>query len=112
LDLSPTAEEALFAHSWPGNIRELENTIHRAALTSRDGMIEVADLALAAAPAPVGAPASPGAGLEERLRPLVRQLLHESQDDLLERVIATTVRESYALADGNQIRAAAALGVT
>jgi DNA-binding NtrC family response regulator len=32
--LSPEAEQALIAHSWPGNIRELRNVLERAVLLS------------------------------------------------------------------------------
>ncbi len=114
LDLSPTAEEALFAYSWPGNIRELENTIHRATLTSRDGLIEVPDLGLASAISWDSAPSHDAAGksLEDRLVPLVAAFLKEEQADLLDRLVAATVRTAHGASDGNQIRTAAALGVT
>src|SRR5262249_42592791 len=35
--ITPEAMELLLAHRWPGNIRELENAIERACVTSRDG---------------------------------------------------------------------------
>jgi sigma-54-specific transcriptional regulator len=58
--LSPEAERALLSYPWPGNIRELENVIHRAVLLSRAGMITSAELNLPgwhSAPAyPVAAP--------------------------------------------------------
>ena len=38
------------AHSWPGNIRELENKVSRALIMARGRMIEPADLDLDAAP--------------------------------------------------------------
>jgi aliphatic sulfonates family ABC transporter substrate-binding protein len=44
--LSPSATERLLAHPWPGNIRELENVIHRALLVCRDGRITAEDLRL------------------------------------------------------------------
>ncbi len=66
--LTPDAERALLSYPWPGNIRELENVIHRAVLLSRAGMITSTELNLpgwhdlpparAAAPAPVAAPAT------------------------------------------------------
>jgi DNA-binding NtrC family response regulator len=35
----PEAMEVLLAHSWPGNIRELENAVERACVTCRDELI-------------------------------------------------------------------------
>jgi DNA-binding NtrC family response regulator len=42
--ISPEAYEALAAYDWPGNIRELENTIERAVVLSRGNGIELDDL--------------------------------------------------------------------
>ena len=44
-EISPEAIDALINHNWPGNIRELENTIHRAVLLS-DDIITIKDLNL------------------------------------------------------------------
>jgi DNA-binding NtrC family response regulator len=43
---SPEAMEKLLNHSWPGNIRELENAIERACVTARGANIEPEDLPL------------------------------------------------------------------
>ncbi len=42
--VTPEAMEILLAHSWPGNIRELENAIERACVTSRDEFIRPENL--------------------------------------------------------------------
>jgi two-component system response regulator FlrC len=42
--LSEAALDILKGHDWPGNIRELENTIARAVLMSRGGLIEAHDI--------------------------------------------------------------------
>ena len=39
--LTPAVETALKAYHWPGNIRELENTIERAVLLASDGRLEL-----------------------------------------------------------------------
>jgi sigma-54-specific transcriptional regulator len=46
--LAPQAQQALLDYPWPGNIRELENVIHRALLVSREHQIQVSDLCLPA----------------------------------------------------------------
>ncbi len=48
--LSAKAQDALLAYEWPGNVRELQNRIQRATLINKTGVIEAADLGLAATP--------------------------------------------------------------
>src|SRR5205085_8198327 len=45
-EISPQAMEALLNYRWRGNIRELENIIERACVTSRSNVIGAKDLAL------------------------------------------------------------------
>ena len=42
--ISPKVEKALMEYNWPGNIRELENTIERAVVLSEGNEIELEDL--------------------------------------------------------------------
>jgi two-component system, NtrC family, response regulator HydG len=44
--VSPRAMELMLEYDWPGNIRELENVIERAAILCRDSSIEPQDLSL------------------------------------------------------------------
>lgn len=44
VDISPEAMEVLKGYDWPGNIRELENTIDRAVLLAPGSVIQVSDL--------------------------------------------------------------------
>jgi len=44
--LAQSAENALLAHDWPGNIRELENVIHYGLIMSASGILEADDLRL------------------------------------------------------------------
>jgi DNA-binding NtrC family response regulator len=68
--ISPEAMEALLQHRWPGNIRELENAIERACITSRDDTIKAENL-----PAEILKPGRPRYQLPVDLsRPLTDQL--------------------------------------
>jgi len=54
--LSPDALALLVAYGWPGNIRELETTVSRAALSARDGIVRPGDLQFMHLAAPAAAP--------------------------------------------------------
>ncbi|MCK9283667.1 MAG: nif-specific transcriptional activator NifA [Rhodocyclaceae bacterium] len=81
ISLTEAAQRRLSAHSWPGNIRELENCLERAAVMSESGRIDVdliqiprlrdapaAALAASPAAAPRPAPDVNDPGLDERER--------------------------------------------
>jgi len=46
LRFSPGALAALASYAWPGNIRELENTVERAVIMARSRSVEAADLGI------------------------------------------------------------------
>jgi two-component system response regulator PilR (NtrC family) len=64
--LTPAALQVLAQHSFPGNVRELENLLHRAVALSSGGLIDGVDLGLAEVPraaitaVPGAAPVLPG----------------------------------------------------
>jgi DNA-binding NtrC family response regulator len=57
----------LTAHTWPGNVREIENVIERAVVLAQEDTIEPEHLPpeLASAPARTGAPTIPGASMAD-----------------------------------------------
>jgi DNA-binding NtrC family response regulator len=63
--LAESACQALTAFDWPGNIRELENSIMRAIHLSPDGVIEDADLGI-----PFPAPRSEGTVAQKLVSPI------------------------------------------
>jgi nitrogen regulation protein NR(I) len=97
--LSAEALSTLARHDWPGNIRQLENTIERAALLSDGPSIEVDDL-----PAEIARPCEeltdPGASLRERVRSATRRIEREA------------IVEALAATQGNVTRAAEQLGLS
>jgi len=113
--LTPAAQAALFEYEWPGNIRELENVIHRALIVAQDGRVDVGDLRL---PHGLGAFAPQGGGDDEagdaasRLAGVFRRLLDEGRERLYETVEEELVRAAFAHARENQVRAAKSLGIS
>ncbi|HXU83753.1 MAG TPA: sigma 54-interacting transcriptional regulator, partial [Polyangia bacterium] len=73
--LSPEAVARLMAHSWPGNIRELENVIHSAVLVCQGEAVATADLPLGTPVAAAAARPDPLRGLGEALLALYEQEL-------------------------------------
>ncbi len=77
-DVSLDSLRRLEAHSWPGNIRELQHVVERACVLARGRVVDIAAslLATAAAMAPAAGGASGGfATLEEHERAYLRQVL-------------------------------------
>jgi len=100
--LSHEARDLLAAHSWPGNIRELQNAIERALILAEGELISAGQLGIAPRrPRDVTtlAPPTPEAGS----RTDVRQLA-----ELEKQMIVDALRR----ANGNKSRAAAALGLS
>ena len=110
--LEPGAMARLLTHTWPGNIRELENVIHHALLVSRGDSIGPADLPL---PVPVRGPA-PGLTADGGARQALERPLHalfESGRPELWREWEQAVMEiAYAYSDSNQLQAARLLGIS
>ena len=102
--LTDAALQRLLAHTWRGNVRELENTLHRAVLLARGPTIDADAIELGAdalAPAGAGAPvAAPGVGIAG----LVGRRMDEVERDL----ILQTLRHT----EGNRTHAATILGIS
>jgi two-component system response regulator AtoC len=91
LTIDPEAEDMLIAFNWPGNVRQLENVLHRASILADGGCIHAADLPPEVSRVPVGetaaAPISEASecGLRERVRrfevSLIRRAIEEAGGD-------------------------------
>ncbi len=79
-ELAANAMEALRAHPWKGNVRELEHVIERALLMSEGRRIEVAHLGLRAPGE--GAPGLEGLTLEEAERILIQKALRRHEGNV------------------------------
>ena len=131
--LALDAEQALLAHDWPGNIRELENVIHYALIVAPAASVQANDLqaiqrsarsrarqpatgvlppAAADSPAAVlpGLPASPAP--LQTLRELLLKSMAGNQPFLFEQVQAALVTTAFEFCHGNQVQTARLLGLS
>ena len=125
------AEGALLAYPWPGNIRELENVIHRALLVSQQGVVTPADLnlpawhkqAAAIAPAPPApdvqaavppAPPSPPADDDTygELRQAWQALLNADRTIAFEHMVLQLAEDAWRHNLCNQVRTARQLNIS
>jgi sigma-54 dependent transcriptional regulator len=103
--LTPVARQALLQHSWPGNIRELENVIHVALIMSDGGAVDVADLRLRNA----------FADRQDELSALdatLERLLRSDRQDVYETVERQLVTTAFRYCERNQVQTARRLGVS
>jgi sigma-54-specific transcriptional regulator len=129
--ITPDAEGALLAYPWPGNIRELENVIHRALLVSQLGVITPADLNLPAwqkqtAPVASAAPplansappvqaATPDPGAHSTygaLRQAWQALLHSDHRIAFEHMVLQLAEDAWRHNLCNQVRTAKQLNIS
>lgn len=92
--LTNEAEDALSIYRWPGNIRELKNTIWRAVILAEGRLIEPTHLGLARTAAPSAPPIDPTIGPRT-----MEQAEHE------------VIREALAASGGNRTHAARILRI-
>ncbi|MDN5940683.1 MAG: sigma-54 dependent transcriptional regulator [Nitrospira sp.] len=111
-DLAPEAIHQLLNYPWPGNIRELENTIHHALLVCPSHIVRPEDLRLPA-PRSQRPPAMVATtGSTQSLEALLRTLFNGDSSDLYRRIDETVIRTAYEYCEQNQLRTARLLGIS
>lgn len=100
--------ERLLSHTWPGNIRELENTLHNAVLLNLDEEIRPEHLRLTSA---VSALPSTLDDTDELTSFIRRQMLTHS-GALYDRLLRTMIHTAMSQSDNNQSQAASLLGIS
>ena len=98
--ITPAALSALMEYHWPGNIRQLENSVERAVALSSGRMIDEKDIHLDSRQSKSGVTASSSAG----------QFLPEGMT--LEQWEDNMIREALRRANGNKSQAARLLGLS
>ena len=102
--LAPAAVERLARHAWRGNVRELENTLHRAVLLAAGGTIEAEDIELGPP-----RPAERGAAPVSEAQPSgLAGLVGRRMDDVERDLILETLHRT----EGNRTHAASMLGIS
>ncbi|EPK7359667.1 aliphatic sulfonate ABC transporter substrate-binding protein [Kluyvera ascorbata] len=106
--LAPETLDLLRTYPWPGNIRELENTLHNAVLLNPDSVLTPENLRLTSA---VAAQQSPMDDSDELTRFMRNQLLTHS-GALYDRLLRAMIQTAMSQSDNNQSRAASLLGIS
>lgn len=101
--ISPQAMEVLLNHPWPGNIRQLENAIERACVTSRDGHIQVDNL-----PPDLVTPAAAKSPFHVDLKRSLPEVLREAVGTIERSYIRRALRKAH----GNVGRCAKICGLS
>jgi len=112
LKLTEDAQNVLAGHHWRGNVRELENTMHRAVLLSRDGVIDASAIILTGQSLrpSEGKAAESGADAEtgEQAAGDVKALVGRTVADVEKDLILDTLQHCL----GNRTHAANILGIS
>jgi two-component system, NtrC family, response regulator HydG len=98
--------DLLLAHSWPGNIRELQNAIERALILAQDELIAAEHLGLARRPRDEAEPAVTAPAVAAPPTDTATSTLTVAEQEKC--LIVDALRRT----GGNKARAAAALGLS
>ncbi|MDX9668300.1 sigma-54 dependent transcriptional regulator [Pseudomonas sp. P5_152] len=115
--LSIEAERKLLDHSWPGNIRELENSIHHALLVCRNQRVAPADLHLvdmrsSGIRQEQASHAHPALSGPVDLESALQALFEQNIPDLYEHIEETIFRAAYRYCHGNQLQTGRLLNIS
>jgi len=122
--LAPETIRLMLEYPWPGNIRELENVIHRALLVATSSTLQPRDLNLPAiyslqskevvsAETPeITVSGSSQSATTSRLEHVLNDLFENTPPNLYELINAITVQKAYQFCNHNQVHTAKLLGIS
>jgi sigma-54 dependent transcriptional regulator len=106
--LLPSTELTLLNYEWPGNIRELENAVHRALLVCPSNFLRPEDFKLSGVRALENGPTISTTSLESA----IQRLCEQAPPKLFDIVEETVIRTAYAFCEGNQVQTANLLDIS
>jgi sigma-54-specific transcriptional regulator len=108
IKLSPATELTLLNYDWPGNIRELENAIHRALLVCPGNRLRPEDFKLSGIRPTESVPTISTSSLETALQKLCEQ----APPKLFEIIEETVIRTAFEFCEENQVQTARLLDIS
>jgi sigma-54-specific transcriptional regulator len=108
IKLSPATELTLLNYDWPGNIRELENAIHRALLVCPSNRLRPEDFKLSGVRILEQGPSVSTASLENALQ----RLCEQAPPKLFEILEETIIRTAFEFCEENQVQTARLLDIS
>ncbi len=114
IKLDEPARAKLLQHSWPGNIRELENVIHHALLICKNNMVRSDDLQLSSITLHKHREEHTGRSHSDKdlLHESLHQYFEEGKDNMYEFFEDTIIRAAYNYCHNNQVQTAKLLGLS
>lgn len=106
--LSPATELTLLNYDWPGNIRELENAVHRALLVCPGNRLRPEDFKLSGVRSAEQAPSVSTSSLESALQ----RLCEQAPPKLFEIIEETVIRTAFEFCEENQVQTARLLDIS
>lgn len=114
IKLDEQAKNKLLQHSWPGNIRELENVVHHSLLICKNNMVRSEDLQLSSIQLHKHREDdAKNHGVETNLlSDALHQLFESGAENLYDHFEDTIVKAAYNYCHNNQVQTAKLLGVS
>jgi len=108
IKLSPATELTLLNYDWPGNIRELENAVHRALLVCPGNCLRPEDFKLSGVRTLEQGPSVSTTSLESALQ----RLCEQAPPKLFDIIEETVIRTTFEFCEENQVQTARLLDIS